>query len=145
MTKLGLSAKTYRNSGTFQTPVWTEITNIRDLTLSDSMAEADVTRRASGGYRETVPTLREASIDFDMVNIAGDPDLAALALAYSNKSVIEIAVMDGGITTSGSRGLRASCSVLKFERTQELENAQMISVTLKPSPALNPPSEMVIS
>jgi hypothetical protein len=145
MTKLGLNAKTYRNSGTGSTPAWTEITNIRDLTLTDAMSEADVTRRASGGYRETVPTLREASIDFDMVNIAGDADMAAISTAYSTRALIEVAVMDGGITVPGSRGLRATCSVLKFERTQELENAQMISVTLKPSPATAPPTEMVIN
>ncbi|MFO0180765.1 MAG: hypothetical protein ACK54I_10820 [Planctomycetota bacterium] len=144
MTKIGLNAKTYRNTGTFAAPVWSELKNVRDLTLTDSMGEADVTRRASGGFREQVPTLRENGIEFDMVNIAGDTDLAAIASNYSARTYFEIAVMDGGITTSGSRGVRMTVGVFKFERSEELENAQMYSVTLKAAPATNPPSDYTV-
>jgi predicted secreted protein len=144
MTKLGLNAKFYRNTGTYATPVWTEVTAIRDLTLSDSMSEADVTRRSSGGWRETVATLREASVDFDMVNVQGDTQVSDMRAAYAARSTVEFAILDGGVAVSGTRGLRASCQVTKFELSQELENAQMYSVTIKPAPAANPPSEMVI-
>jgi predicted secreted protein len=144
MTKLGLNAKFYRNTGTYATPVWTEVTAIRDLTLADSMSEADVTRRSSGGWRETVATLREASVDFDMVNVQGDTQVADMRTAYAARSTVEFAILDGGVAVSGTRGLRSSCQVTKFELSQELENAQMYSVTIKPAPAANPPSEMVI-
>lgn len=145
MTKLGLSAKLYRNTGTYGSPTWTEISAVRDLTLSDAMSEADVTRRASGGWRETVATLREASIDFDMVNVADDTQVSALRAAYAARTIVEFAVLDGDVLTPGTRGLRASCQVTKFELSQELENAQTYSVTIKPAPSANAPSEMVIT
>lgn len=145
MTRLGLNGKLYRNTGTFGSPSWAEVSNVRDLTLSDSMSEADVTRRASGGWRETVVTLREASIDFDMVNVSGDTQLAAIRSAYNSRAAVEFAIMDGDIAVAGSRGIRATCQVVKFELSQELENAQMYSITIKPSPAANPPSELVVS
>jgi hypothetical protein len=144
MTKIGLNAKTYRNTGTFAAPVWSEIKNIRDMTLSDSMGEADVTRRASGGFREMFPTLREAAIEFDMVNVAADTDISTIATNYTNRTTFEIAVMDGAIATSGSRGVRMTVAVFKFERSEELENVQMYSVSMKACPATNPPSDYVI-
>ena len=145
MTKLGLNAKMYRNTGTFVTPVWSEINAVRDLTISDSMSEADVTRRSSSGWRETVVTLREASVDFDMVNVAGDTQIQTIRAAYAARTAAEFTIMDDGIAVSGARGIRATFQVVKFELSQELENAQMYSVTIKPSPAANPPSEMVIA
>ena len=145
MTKLGLNAKMYRNTGTYVTPVWSEVNAIRDLTIADSMSEADVTRRSSGGWRETIATLREASVDFDMVNVAGDTQIQSIRAAYAARTASEFTIMDDGIAVSGARGIRASFQVVKFELSQELENAQMYSVTIKPTPAANPPSEMVIA
>ena len=94
--------------------------------------------------RQIDEELRENGIEFDMVNIAGDTDLAAIASNYSARTYFEIAVMDGGITTSGSRGVRMTVGVFKFERSEELENAQMYSVTLKAAPATNPPLDYTV-
>lgn len=145
MTKLGLNGKLYRNTGSYGTPVWGEVTAVRDLTLSDSMSEADVTKRSSGGWRETIVTLREASVDFDMVNVAGDTQVQNIRAAYAARTATEFTIMDDGIAVPGARGIRATCQVTKFELSQELENAQMYSVTIKPTPSANPPSEMVIA
>ena len=56
-TRLGMDAKLYRNSGSFGSPIWTEVTNVKDLTLNLEKGEADVTTRANGGWRATVGTL----------------------------------------------------------------------------------------
>ena len=65
--RLGLDAKLYRNTGTYATPVWAEITNVKDLTLNLEKGEADVTTRANLGWRALVGTLKEASLEFQMV------------------------------------------------------------------------------
>ena len=53
--KLGLDAKLYHNTGSYGAPVWSEISNVRDLTLSLEDGEADVTtprqRRLAGDRR----------------------------------------------------------------------------------------------
>jgi hypothetical protein len=143
--RLGLNAKCYRNTGTYGTPTWTEMKNIRDATLGDQMSEADVTRRASGGFRETEPTIRELSFDYDAVNIESDTEVAAVLTAYAARTAIELAIMDGDIVTAGSKGVRASFKVFKRERSEELENAQMLAFSFKPCQSANAPAEMTIS
>jgi hypothetical protein len=144
-TRLGLNAKAYRNTGSYGTPTWTEMKNIRDATLGDQMAEADVTRRASGGFRETEPTLREISFDYDAVNVVGDAEVTAVLTGYAARTALDIAIMDGDITTAGSNGVRARFKVFKRERSEELENAQMLAFSFKPCADTNPPAEMTIA
>ncbi|MHB8973306.1 MAG: hypothetical protein ACYC3X_24050 [Pirellulaceae bacterium] len=65
--KLGLDAKMFRNTGTHAAPVWNEIKNVRDVTLSLETGEADATTRGNNGWRATVATLKDGSVEFDMV------------------------------------------------------------------------------
>jgi len=145
MAKLGLNAKLYRNTGTYASPTWSELKNVRDLSNNDSMEEADTTTRGSGGFTEQEPTLRAVELEFDMVNKPGDTDLTAMRTAYINRQEVELAVMDGDITTSGSTGVRATFKIFEFGRNQDLRNAQMIAVKLKPSLSENPPEDMTIA
>ncbi len=49
-----------------------EITNVKDLTVSLEKAEADASTRANNGWRATVGTLKDASIEFTVLNKDGD-------------------------------------------------------------------------
>ena len=143
--RLGLDAKLYRNTGTYSAPVWNEIPNVKDVTLTLETAEADVTTRNNNGWRATVPTLKEASIEFEMVWDTTDTDFTAIRNAFLNRASVEFAVMDGDITTSGSQGLRATCMVTSFNRNEPLEEAITVSVTVKPTYSANPPTWYVVS
>jgi hypothetical protein len=143
--KLGLDAKLYRNTGTYAAPVWNEVKNVKDVTLNLEAGEADVTTRGNAGWRATVATLKDASIEFEMVWDSADDDFAAIRDAFLNRTPIELAVMDGDITTTGSQGLRASCIVTNFSRNEALEEAITVSVTVKPTYADNAPSWMTVS
>jgi hypothetical protein len=131
--KLGLDAKLYRNTGSNASPTWNEIVNVKDLTLSLEAGEADVTTRGNNGWRATVATLKDASVEFDMVWDTEDEDFAAIRDAFLDREAIQFAVMDGGIAVSGSQGLKAFCMVTAFSRNEALEEALMVSVTLKPT------------
>lgn len=137
---LGMNAKLYRNTGTYGSPTWDLVPNVRDLTLNLETAEADVTTRANSGWRATVPTLREASIEFEMVWDPSDTDFTAIQTAFLAGSTVEFLVLDGLQATTGSQGLRASCAVLGFTRSEPLEDAIKVSVKLKPTYATNAPS-----
>ena len=145
MSRLGLNAKCYRNSGTYASPTWVEMKNIVDLTVGDEMESADVTSRASGGYAESEPTIRSIDLEFQMVNKAADADMLAIRAAYAARSSLDIVAMDGEIATAGSHGVRARYKVHSFKKGQNLKEAQMIDVVLKPASDTNPPSEMTIS
>ena len=138
-TRLGMDAKLYRNTGSFATPVWTEVTNVKDLTLNLEKGEADVTTRANGGWRATVGTLKDASIDFQMVWDTADGGFAAIQAAFFGNTPIEFAVMDGDITAPDSEGLRATFDIFSFTRNEALEEAIMVDVSIKPTYADNAP------
>ena len=76
--KLGLDAKLYRNTGTFASPAWNEVINVKDLTLNLEAGEADVTTRGNNGWRATVATLKDGSIEFEMVWDTADADFAKI-------------------------------------------------------------------
>jgi hypothetical protein len=114
--------------------------NVRDVTLNLETGEADVTTRGNAGWRATVGTLKEASIEFEMVWDTGDADFTAFKDAFFNGTPIELAVMDGDISTSGSQGLRAVCRIINFTRSEALEEAITVSITAKPTYSASPPS-----
>jgi predicted secreted protein len=138
-TRLGMDAKLYRNTASFGSPTWTEVTNVKDLTLNLEKGEADVTTRANGGWRATVGTLKDASIEFQMVWDTADAGFSAMQQAFFSNTPIEFAVMDGDITDPDSEGLRATFDIFSFTRNEALEEAIMVDVTIKPTYAANAP------
>ena len=143
--RLGMEARLYRNTGDYATPVWTLLPNVKDLTLGLETAEADVTTRANAGWRATIATLKDGSIEFQMVFDDADASFTALRDAFLNSTPVEMAVMDGDIAVSGSEGLRASFSVTNFNRTEALEEAITFAVTMKPTYSANAPEWMTIA
>jgi hypothetical protein len=141
--KLGLDAKLYRNTGTFASPAWNEIQNVKDVTLNLEAGEADVTTRGNAGWRATVATLKDGSIEFEMVWDTADDDFAAIRDTFLNRGAMEFAVMDGPMNVPGSQGLRATCMVTNFSRNESLEEAITVSVTVKPTFSVTPPSWVV--
>ena len=142
--KLGMEAKLYRNTGTYAAPTWVELTNVKDLTLNLEAGEADVTTRGNAGWRATVATLKDGSIEFEMVWDTTDTNFTAIQDAFFNNTDIEFAVMDGDVAASGSQGLRATMSITNFSRSEALEEALMVSVNAKPTYAVNAPEWMTV-
>ncbi len=140
MVKLGLDAKLYFcAAGIGGSPTWTELTNVKNVTLSLQKGEADVTTRANNKWKATAATLKEGTIEFEMVWDTADAGFTAIKNAYFDDSVIGIAAMDGGVTTPGSQGLWADCHVIDFSRDEPLEEAITVKVTVKPTYSANAP------
>ena len=138
--RLGMDCKLYFNDGgDWAAPIWSEIGNAKDVTLNLETGEADVTTRGNAGWRATMATLKEGSIEFEMVWDTADDSFAAFQQAYFNNTSIEVAAMDGDVATSGSSGLHAEFSVTNFSRNEPLEEAVTASVTIKPTYSANAP------
>ena len=138
--KLGLDAKIYRNTGSYASPSWSEVSNVRDVTLNLEKGEADVTTRAANGWRATKGTLKEMSIEFEMLWLTGDAGFEAVKDAFLNNTTIEFLALDGSISTSGNQGPRAEMDVISFSRNEPLEEGITVSVSLKTTQSDNPPS-----
>jgi predicted secreted protein len=138
--RLGIDCKLYfNNGGDWAAPTWQEIGNARDVNLSLETGEADVTTRGNAGWRATLATLKEGSIEFEMIWDTEDDAFAAFQQAYFSNAPIEVAAMDGDVAASGSSGLHAEFSVTNFSRNEPLEEAVTASVTIKPTYSANAP------
>jgi hypothetical protein len=143
MTKIGLDCKLYRNTGTYASPTWNEITNVADVTVQLSKGEADTSTRASG-WKTRKGTLKDASIDFQLKFVPGDTDFTALLASYTGNSSIELLALDGLLATTGSQGLRAVCEVFNFQQGQPLEGAVTFDVSAKPTPSFAAGGEAIV-
>lgn len=133
-TFLAEDAKLYYNTGSYGSPTWTLICNVKDLTLNMSNGETDTTTRCGGGVREYVAGLSDISISFNMLYDTGDTAWEALRAAYFGKSSLEFLCLDGLVATVGSEGLRATMVVTNFNITETLGEALMTDVSLRPTP-----------
>jgi len=130
---LGLDAKLLR--GTAGSTGNVEVKNVKDLTLNLESGEADVTTRATGGWRASAATLKEASLEFGILYDTEDPDFQAFQAAYFGNTPIALFVTDG----SGG-GLDADWSITAFTVEQPLEEAVSVSITAKPTASTRAPA-----
>ena len=128
---LGKDAKIYQGPAATALGSLIELSNVKDVTVSLEAGEADVTTRANSGWRATATTLRECSVEFEMVWKPSDPGFQAVRNAYLNGTNLEFAVLDQARETSGAEGPKGSFSISSFSRNEPLEEAITVSVTAK--------------
>ena len=126
--KLGLDAKLFRGVAGTQGTI--EVTNVKDVSLSLESGEADVTTRKAKGWKLSVATLKEASLEITILYDTEDEDFLAFKTAYFTNTPLSLFVTDGDTT---AHGLDADFSVTGFTVDQPLEEAVTVKVTAKPT------------
>lgn len=139
--KLGMNARLYyKTGGVAGAGPFVLLGNVRDATLNMESGEAEVTTRANAGWKAMVSTLKDASIEFEMVWDPADTGFTAIKDAFMNSALIGLAVMDGDILVTGTQGLKADCAITKFTRDEKLEEAIKVQVAAKPTYSVTAPS-----
>ena len=135
--QLGLDAKLkYKTGGQAAGGSWTEITNCRDVTLNMEKGESDATTRGNGGFRATVGTLIDSSIEFEMVWDTADAAFAAMRTAFLSRAAVGFQILD----KDSGQGLQADFEVFNFSRAEPLDGIQLVSVTIKITYSATAPS-----
>jgi len=132
--KLGMKGKLYY--GPAGSRATTELRNAKDVTLNLEKGEADVTTRGNEGWRATVGTLKEGSVEFEMLWDTADAGFNAIQQAYFNDTPLAFAILDG----ENGHGLDADFAVMNFSRTEALEEAMKVNVTIKPTYSTRAPA-----
>ena len=109
-----------------------EVGNVRDVTLNLSQDVADVTTRGNNGWKASAATLKDGSIEFEMLWDPANDDFAKVFAAWLNNTTIAVAVLDGTKTTDGVQGLWADFAVIDFSKEEPLTDAQKVKVKLQP-------------
>ena len=102
--KLGLDAKLYH--GAAGSTATSEMSNCKDVTLTLETGEADITTRAAEGWRITAATLKDASLEFEMVWDTSDNGFKAIKNAYFNNTAIALFASDGSRSRASRRSSR---------------------------------------
>lgn len=137
--KLGMNCAMYY--GVAGSTASTLVENVKDVTLNLTKGEADVTTRGNAGWKATLGTLRDGSVDFDIVWDSEDPFFAALFAAWVSTTPVAVAllVLDDTIANAG-QGLDADFSVINLTRTENLADAVMATVSVKPTYSTRAPA-----
>ena len=122
---LGMNAKLYY--GAAGGSAATEMGNVRDVTQTLEAGEADVTTRANSGWRATAPTLRECTVEFEMLWKPGDTGFDAVKTAFLSAGLIALKVLD----QATGQGPDGDFAITSFSRNEALEEAITVSVTAK--------------
>jgi len=109
----------------------TELSNVRDVTINHQTGEADVTTRANQGWRATAATLKECTVEFEMVFKPSDAGFAAIKNAWLNNQEISLAIISEDPDASGAEGPCGNFSITNFSRSEPLEEAIVVQVTAK--------------
>lgn len=112
-------------------PTWSHVANVRDLTRNGESDLADASIRGST-YHMQVPTLINAGIDFQMVYDGGDADQIAFQAAQISGDLIAVLDLDGDINTVGSKGLFMLAQVSKFVVNEALTDVGLVDISLVP-------------
>jgi len=139
--QLGMDAKLYFASTKFtgndpsdvEGASLTEVTNAMNVTVNLEAGEADITTRGNSGWRATAPTLKDGTIEFEMLCKNPDTTLQSIRNAWLNKSEIGVVALTGDVNTGGHEGPAGNFTVTNLSRDESLEEAVKYSVSLKPS------------
>lgn len=131
---LGMNSKVYQGAAGAELATLTELTNVKDVTVTLEAGEADVTTRANSGWRATAATLRECTVEFEMLWQSADTGFQAVKTAFLESDRIRLAVLTGPKDVADSEGPMGDFAITGFTRSEPLEEAVSVSVTAKAAP-----------
>lgn len=135
--KLGMKGVlNYKEGGQAGADPWAALTNVTDVTTPLQKSTADATTRANNGWRATVPSLKEGSVDFEMVWDPEDPGFQVIRDAFFNDTVVGLQILD----EADGEGLQADFMISNFTRSEPIEEVMKVAVTAVITYSTTPPS-----
>jgi hypothetical protein len=128
-----IAAGLYRNTGTYGTPTWAEITFVRDVNPSMKWNYGDASTRDT---KAVLQGKTQMAISGTIVVRADPADAGYQALFTASVTVSasapDLMILDGDIATEGVKGVRLHAN-LDFEQNQEI--GSIIYTTFAYNPA----------
>jgi hypothetical protein len=110
-----------------------EVTCVQNVTWSISWGRPTSARAATNGWGADLATLKRGEFNLECVYDPADADMIALMGAFLTNSMLAFYIASGDKATSGTQGLWADFQVHTAAKTENLEEGQMITFTIKPT------------
>lgn len=123
--KLGFEAKLF--CGEAGTKPTEEMDNVKDLALDLSASEVDATTRAMGGWKAVLRGLKDVSVEWKSNWDPEDEFLQDCLQSFLEGTPLAFFISDGD-----GYGIDGDFQVMKFPNQQDLDNAQEITISIKP-------------
>lgn len=133
---LGVKAKLYRNTASYGSPTWTEITLVGDSSVNASWDEGDGSARVSR-VKQVAKTMMGLELTAKVRVDLTDAGYLALMTALHSDTPIDLLVLNGPSTTNGVQGYRADFHVMSASEDQAMGNVIFKDFALKPSVSSN--------
>jgi len=134
---MGVDCILARNSGSYGSPTWSTVSIARDVSLNMERKAGDTSKRGGGGHASELVGNSDTGVEFEVIYDPTDTQFIALQAAYMAKTVVEFAIANGTIATTGTNYLRAHFQLHKFSRTEPLDDASKVSCMIKVAPNAN--------
>lgn len=144
MPKLGVTSKLYRNTNTYGSPTWTEVTCISDLAVNAAWDEADASSRASR-VKQQSKTMMGLEITGKAKVSDTDAGFLAIWAALHSDTPLDCLVLNGAKDSNGVRGYRCEFNVFSGNEDQAMANTPYLDFTLKPAASDNFAAYVVVS
>jgi hypothetical protein len=141
--KPGIAGAVYRNTGTYASPTWAEITLVRDVAPGFPWDLVDASTRAS---RAKLSAKTQADLKVQLTVRADDADAGYIALfdaSVSPTQLPDLMILDGKITVEGAMGLRAEWNVNFSSQSQGAGDIVYTTFDLAPGWTTNGPPKSV--
>jgi len=127
----------YQTDGVAGSAGWEVLGIVQDVEVNLDATEIDVTTRASAGWKQYEPGLRDAQITFSMLFDKADEGYEAIRDAWESRSVIGLRALDAA--TSGE-GLVADFKITSFSNPQPLDGVLVVNCTARLCQSATAPS-----
>lgn len=142
--KRGYASYGYRNTGTFLSPTWDEISMLGDASINLAFDSYDATTRGDGVKSEE-PTLLGIEVTGKIRSDENSADYTAFETAAYTRAMIDTMWLDGSSTTNGARGIRFEGKLHTWSEDQALGNVLFREFSLKPCVSENARQRVVVA
>ncbi len=141
--KIGILARAYRNTGSYNSPAWTAMNGFSDLSVNPAWDKADASTRESrvkGGLK----TMVDIAITGKYRVSNTDGNYLALFGAANDDTVLDLLILNGPLDQEGVRGYRMDAQVYSANEDQGLGVALYDEFSFSPYIFDNPPKLAVV-
>ena len=128
----GFDGKMYYNSASYASPTWVEIKQVKDVTLTSSTDKIEDSDRGSK-FKKYCTGQIDLEVSANLTYRNNDTIGDAIRNAHINRTDLDIAVMDGDITTSGTEGFRFNSKVFSHDWQQSIGDVMTVDCTFAPT------------
>lgn len=129
---LGIECKTYRNTATYGSPTWSEITLISDFTLDPTWDTVEALTRESR-IKRMVTTLLALETSGKILVRKTDSNYSAFVTAFYAQSMMDLLILDASKDVAGAEGVRGEFYISKLTDEQGPATLRYRDFTIVPA------------